>query len=66
LVLNFDNRTVSPSLRNFLLCEAPEKKDATILCQHACTGNCTWCLDFANPLSPLQAFAVAMSSLDWA
>jgi hypothetical protein len=65
LVLNFENRKVSPSLRNFMLREALDTEDAKIVCQHACMGDCTYCLDVAHPLSPVQAFAVAMVSLDW-
>lgn len=65
LVLNFERRKVSPSLRNFMLCEAPDTEDAKIVCQHALMGDCTYCLDVAHPLSPIQAFAVAMASLAW-
>jgi len=64
LVLNFKNRIVDSSPRNFMLCDAAHK-NGLIIMQHAKLSKNTWCLDFSYPLSAVQAFAVAMSSLTW-
>lgn len=65
LVLNFQGRNnLSSSPRNFMLCVGP-LQDSQPIMQHAQIGTNTWCLDFKYPLSVVQAFAIAMSSLDW-
>lgn len=66
LVLNFTelNRKPCPSPRNFMLVDSPTQ-DGHIVCQHASIGGNTWCLDFKHPLNVVQAFAIAMSSINW-
>jgi len=63
LVLNFKKRSVESSPRNFMLCDADQ--NGSIVLQHAKLSQNTWCLDFSFPLSTVQAFSVAMSSLTW-
>jgi len=67
LVLNFQGRSnVIPSPRNFILeANRPEEDRVSIVLQHAKSGSKSWCLDFTYPLSPVQAFAVSMSSICW-
>jgi len=67
LVLNFQGRSnVIPSPRNFILeTKRPEEDRLSIVLQHAKSGSKSWCLDFTYPLSPVQAFAVSMSSICW-
>jgi hypothetical protein len=36
-----------------------------LLLQHAKMSDNTYCLDFAHPLSPVQAFAIAMVAHTW-
>jgi len=65
LVLNFkDRRNLCSSPRNFML-EYGCGKDAEIVLQHAQNGKSTWCLDYKHPLSAVQAFAIAMASIEW-
>jgi len=67
LVLNFQGRSkIIPSPRNFILeVKQPDEDCFNIVLQHAKSGSKSWCLDFTYPLSPVQAFAVSMSSLGW-
>lgn len=67
LVLNFQGRRhVIPSPRNFILeATRPEDDNVSIVLQHAKSGNKSWSLDFTYPLSPVQAFAISMSSIRW-
>jgi len=67
LVLNFQGRRhVIPSPRNFILeARRSEDEEASIVLQHAKSGNKSWCLDFTYPLSAVQAFAISMSSISW-
>ncbi|CAE8609139.1 unnamed protein product [Polarella glacialis] len=65
LVLTFQDRCrVQSCPRNFML-SLPAKQDDKPIFQHGKVAANTWCLDFMSPLSLVQAFAVAMSSLDW-
>merc|ERR1712079_853783 len=65
LVLNFQKRdNICSSPRNFML-EDGCGQDSRVILQHGRNGQCTWCLDFRHPLSTVQAFAIAMSSLEW-
>lgn len=65
LVLSFkDCPNLTSSPRNFMLCGGVGEEKRKVL-QHAQVGPTTWCLDFQHPLSRLQAFGVAMSTLQW-
>ncbi|EER11956.1 hypothetical protein Pmar_PMAR019058 [Perkinsus marinus ATCC 50983] len=63
LVLDFNNRIIIPSAKNFqlVLKDSPE----TIVCQYGKIGNNTYTLDVAAPLSVMQAFAAAISTISW-
>mmetsp|Transcript_18519 Transcript_18519/g.41951 ORF Transcript_18519/g.41951 Transcript_18519/m.41951 type:complete len:363 (-) Transcript_18519:77-1165(-) len=64
LVLNFQDRNnLHSSPRNFMLTD--EGGQDKIVLQHAQNDKTTWCLDFLHPLSEIQAFAIAMSSMEW-
>eukprot|EP00435_Cladocopium_sp_Y103_P022728 s639_g5.t1 len=61
LILNFEDRSgLLSSPRNFIL-----QHQGEVVMQHAQIAPNTWCLDFKSPLSVIQAFASAMSSIDW-
>lgn len=61
LILNFEDRSgLLSSPRNFIL-----QHEGKVVMQHAQIAENTWCLDFKSPLSVIQAFASAMSSIDW-
>jgi len=61
LILKFEDRKgLLSSPRNFIL-----QQEGEVVMQHAQIAENTWCLDFKNPLSVIQAFGTAMSSLDW-
>jgi len=65
LVLNFQGRpNLCSSPRNFML-ETVSGQERKVILQHAQISKNTWCLDFMYPLSVVQAFAIAMSSVDW-
>eukprot|EP00033_Pygsuia_biforma_P001870 GCRY01002090.1.p1 GENE.GCRY01002090.1~~GCRY01002090.1.p1 ORF type:complete len:390 (+),score=85.32 GCRY01002090.1:142-1311(+) len=61
-VLNFSGRVTKASVKNFQLID---KEDANyIMMQFGRVSDDTFTLDFQWPLSPLQAFAIALSSFD--
>jgi len=64
LVVNFKGRTIVSSARNFMLCKADDK-DCNIILQFGRLSDRLWCLDFAYPLSAVQAFGIALSSIHW-
>eukprot|EP00747_Dinoflagellata_sp_TGD_P065756 gnl/TRDRNA2_/TRDRNA2_154491_c0_seq3.p1 gnl/TRDRNA2_/TRDRNA2_154491_c0~~gnl/TRDRNA2_/TRDRNA2_154491_c0_seq3.p1 ORF type:complete len:343 (+),score=61.61 gnl/TRDRNA2_/TRDRNA2_154491_c0_seq3:185-1213(+) len=64
LVLNFKDRKVKTSPQNFMLCEGPDQ-ESEIVFQHGKLGSNTYFLDFKHPLSPVQAFAISLTSLLW-
>mmetsp|Transcript_42363 Transcript_42363/g.70457 ORF Transcript_42363/g.70457 Transcript_42363/m.70457 type:complete len:170 (+) Transcript_42363:41-550(+) len=59
--LNFNGRVTVGSVKNMQLYETT--KPNVILCQFGKVGNDEFTLDFTWPLTPLQAFAVGISSL---
>jgi len=61
-VLNFNGRVTIPSVKNFQLCfpDAPEN----VVLQFGRIGKNEFTLDLQYPLSPLQAFAAALSAMD--
>lgn len=62
-VLNFNGRVDKPSVKNFQLIE--EKNEDVIYMQFGRVGPDVFNVDFQYPLSPLQAFSIAMSSFDY-
>eukprot|EP00929_Paragymnodinium_shiwhaense_P079395 TRINITY_DN41326_c0_g1_i1.p1 TRINITY_DN41326_c0_g1~~TRINITY_DN41326_c0_g1_i1.p1 ORF type:complete len:360 (-),score=63.77 TRINITY_DN41326_c0_g1_i1:86-1165(-) len=64
LVLNFQGRTVTSCPRNFVL-RGEDDEDEEIVLQHARLSNNMWCLDYNHPLSPVQAFGIALSTVGW-
>lgn len=63
LALNFKDREVVPSAKNFQL-TLPQKPQSAI-CQFGKLGPNTFSLDVRHPLSIVQAFALAMSTTFW-
>lgn len=66
LVADFkgQGRSVQASPMNFMMTNASDD-EGKVLFQHAKMGKNTYCLDYTNPLSAVQAFAIALVSLSW-
>lgn len=66
-VLNFNGRVTMASVKNFQLVQVggPMNGDGPILLQFGRVGKDTFTMDFRWPLSPLQAFGICLSSLDY-
>ena len=65
--LDFKGRVREPSARNFQLVpwDLPSNRlGQELVALSGKTGPDTFCLDFAWPLSPLQAFGAALATLD--
>jgi len=62
-VLNFNGRVTMASVKNFQLV-APDELDE-VKVQFGRVGKDLFTLDFRFPLSPLQAFGIALSSFDY-
>merc|ERR1712165_666679 len=61
-VLNFGGRVSVPSVKNFQLCDRNDIEN--IMLQFGrIQGRHNFTMDFSYPLSPVQAFAIAISSL---
>lgn len=63
LVLDFKDRNVLPSAKNFQLFS--ETHPGKVVCQHGKMSQQTFALDFRAPLSTAQAFAMAVSTVYW-
>ena len=61
-VLNFGGRVSVASVKNFQLCE-PTDHDTIILQFGRINGRHSFTMDFQHPLSAVQAFSIAISSL---
>ncbi len=61
-VLNFNGRVDKASVKNFQLIDNEDEN--RIYLQFGRVGDQEFTLDFQWPFSPLQAFAVALSSFD--
>lgn len=61
-ILNFNGRVKEASVKNFQLIVADSESDSTTF-QCGRTGKNTFIVDFSYPLSPVQAFAIAVCSL---
>ena len=62
-VLNFNGRVTMASVKNFQLVSPDELE--TVIVQFGRVGKDLFTLDFRFPLSPLQAFGIALSSFDY-
>lgn len=62
-VLNFDNRVTEASVKNFQLTKVDDQE--TVYLQFGRVDKNTFNLDFRAPLTPFQAFTIAISSLDY-
>lgn len=60
--LNFGGRVTMPSIKNFQLIN--EAEESTILMQFGRTGPDLFTLDVRYPLTPIEAFAFALSTFD--
>jgi len=63
LVLDFKGRNIVSSAKNFQL--ALRQKPQHVICQYGKIGSTNFGLDFRYPLSVIQAFGAAMSTLFW-
>jgi Tub family len=62
-VLNFNGRVTQASVKNFQLVEAGDEAEKIRL-QFGRVSKDSFTMDFAYPLSPLQAFAVTLTSFE--
>lgn len=62
-VLNFDSRVAEASVKNFQLIKQDDPD--TVYLQFGRVSKDTFNLDFRSPLSPMQAFSLAISSFDY-
>jgi len=62
-VLNFNGRVTEPSVKNFQLIESAGDGERVLL-QFGRIGKDTFTMDLQWPLSPMQAFAIALTSFD--
>jgi hypothetical protein len=63
LVLNFKDRNIVSSAKNFQL--VLEQKPDHVICQYGKIGANTFSLDFRYPLSVIQSFGIALSTIFW-
>lgn len=63
LVLDFKGRSVQPSAKNFQLATAERPKE--VVCQYAKIGPNSFGLDFRYPMTVIQAFGSALTTLLW-
>jgi len=63
LVLDFKGRRISASAKNFQL--APTDRKEHVTCQFGKIGPDVFGLDFRYPLTVIQAFGMAMSTVHW-
>jgi len=62
--LNFSGRVTRPSVKNFQLGIVGNPDEDQVSLQFGKTGEHTFTMDFAHPLTPLQAFGIVLSSFD--
>jgi len=70
--LDFNGRVTEGSTKNFQLCASgvdpsdfdKDDADGAVVLQFGKCGTNTFALDFSWPMSPMQAFAIALSSID--
>jgi len=64
-VLNFAGRVTMASVKNFQLVTAGEGGNEVVLLQFGRCAKDIFTMDFRYPFSPLQAFAICLSSFDY-
>jgi hypothetical protein len=64
LVLDFKDRSVVPSAKNFQIVMAGKKANH-VLCQYGKVGMDKFILDLRGPLSLVQAFALTLTTMFW-
>jgi len=62
-VLNFNGRVTQASVKNFQLISLEDPE--TVLLQFGRIGKDTFTMDLQYPLSPMQAFSIALTSFDY-
>lgn len=62
-VLNFNGRVTMASVKNFQLVDPDDQEN--VLLQFGRVGKDVFNMDYQWPLSPLQAFAICLSSFDY-
>jgi len=63
-VLNFNGRVTQPSVKNFQLVDYEDEEEVVVM-QFGRVGDNEFTCDFQYPISPLQAFGIALSSFDY-
>jgi len=61
-MLNFKGRVTRASVKNFQLVDAANYEEVVL--QFGRVGDHKFTMDFTYPLTPLQAFAICLSSID--
>jgi tubby-related protein 1 len=61
--LNFNGRVTEASVKNFQLADSSDETEVTLL-QFGKVGKDAFTMDYAYPMSALQAFAICLSSFD--
>jgi len=61
--LDFGGRVAAASVKNFLLSH-PDEMDKTLMLFGRTQDRQVYSMDYAHPFSPVQAFAIALSSMD--
>lgn len=61
--LDFGGRVAAASVKNFLLAH-PDDMDKTLMLFGRTQDRQVYAMDYAHPVSPAQAFAIALSSMD--
>lgn len=65
LVLDFKDRNIQSSAKNFQLSMPLSSRPKSVYCQYGKIGTNTFGLDFRHPLSVIQAFGMSLSTLFW-
>jgi hypothetical protein len=62
--LNYRGRTIRQSIKNFQVYSKDENENEDLIMQFGRTSDECFILDFKYPFSILQAFGIALSSID--
>jgi tubby-related protein 1 len=61
-ILDFNKRVTKESVKNFQMIDQSDEDN--VILQFGRRGEETYAMDFKYPLTPLQAFAISLSSID--